>query len=41
MVNTDKKDNKKVKKTETKNLINSILTILGIDRFNHKENFPE
>lgn len=41
MVNTDKKDNKKVKKTETKNLINSILTILGIDRFNHQERFPE
>ena len=41
MVNTDKKDNKKAKKTETKNLINSILTILGIDRFNHQERFPE
>lgn len=41
MVNTDKEDNKKAKKTETKNLINSILTILGIDRFNHQERFPE
>ncbi|MCL8211005.1 hypothetical protein LT336_00757 [Spiroplasma sp. JKS002671] len=41
MFNSFKKDNKKAKKTKTKTLVSSILTILGIDRFNHQESFPE